>query len=137
MAQLTPRGGMMAQARAYGAGTAQTGWPGSRPPPPSFTATDPLMPVGSRMRLARLIPGARYVELAGVGHLVPQEAGAEITRSDGAPDIESARHKPHRSAPARRLLRCRGCGGFVTADHRAWVGYGRRSGADPARPARH
>jgi pimeloyl-ACP methyl ester carboxylesterase len=36
---------------------------------------DPLMPVGNGMRLARLIPGARYVELAGVGHLPPLEAG--------------------------------------------------------------
>jgi pimeloyl-ACP methyl ester carboxylesterase len=37
-------------------------------------AVDPLMPVGNGMRLARLIPGARYVELAGVGHLPPLEA---------------------------------------------------------------
>ncbi len=36
---------------------------------------DPLMPVGNGMRLARLIAGARYVELAGVGHLPPLEAG--------------------------------------------------------------
>jgi pimeloyl-ACP methyl ester carboxylesterase len=35
---------------------------------------DPLMPVGNGMRLARLVPGARYVELAGVGHLPPVEA---------------------------------------------------------------
>jgi pimeloyl-ACP methyl ester carboxylesterase len=35
---------------------------------------DPLMPVGNGMRLARLIPGARYVELPGVGHLPPLEA---------------------------------------------------------------
>lgn len=36
---------------------------------------DPLMPVGNGVRLARLIPGAEYVELPGVGHLVPHEAG--------------------------------------------------------------
>ena len=35
---------------------------------------DQLRPVGNGMRLARLIPGARYVELPGVGHLVPLEA---------------------------------------------------------------
>jgi pimeloyl-ACP methyl ester carboxylesterase len=35
---------------------------------------DPLIPVGNGMRLARLIRGARYVELAGVGHLPPVEA---------------------------------------------------------------
>jgi 3-oxoadipate enol-lactonase len=35
---------------------------------------DPLMPVGNGMRLARLVPRARYVELAGVGHLPPLEA---------------------------------------------------------------
>ncbi len=37
--------------------------------------SDPLSPVGNGMRLARLIPQARYVELAGIGHLVPLEAG--------------------------------------------------------------
>jgi pimeloyl-ACP methyl ester carboxylesterase len=39
---------------------------------------DPLMPVGNGMRLARMIPGARYVELAGVGHLPPLEAGDAV-----------------------------------------------------------
>jgi 3-oxoadipate enol-lactonase len=39
---------------------------------------DPLMPVGNGMRLSRLIPGAEYVELEGVGHLPPYEAGAEL-----------------------------------------------------------
>lgn len=39
---------------------------------------DPLMPVGNGMRLARLIPGADYRELPGVGHLVPHEAGSEL-----------------------------------------------------------
>ncbi len=35
---------------------------------------DRLMPVGNGMRLSRLVPGAEYVELPGVGHLVPMEA---------------------------------------------------------------
>jgi len=35
---------------------------------------DELMPVGNGMRLTRLVPGGRYVELPGVGHLVPLEA---------------------------------------------------------------
>ncbi|HEY5854149.1 MAG TPA: alpha/beta hydrolase [Aldersonia sp.] len=39
---------------------------------------DPLMPVGNGMRLTRLIRDANYVELAGVGHLVPYEAGADL-----------------------------------------------------------
>jgi pimeloyl-ACP methyl ester carboxylesterase len=37
-------------------------------------AADELMPVGNGARLARLIPDVRYIELAGVGHLVPIEA---------------------------------------------------------------
>ena len=36
--------------------------------------SDELVPVGNGMRLARLISGARYVELPGVGHLIPLEA---------------------------------------------------------------
>lgn len=39
---------------------------------------DLLRPVGNGMRLARLIPGARYVELPGVGHLIPLEAMDEL-----------------------------------------------------------
>ncbi|MGE3621206.1 MAG: alpha/beta fold hydrolase [Acidimicrobiia bacterium] len=39
---------------------------------------DRLMPVGNGIRLARLIPGARYAEYAGVGHLVPFEAPAVL-----------------------------------------------------------
>ena len=37
-------------------------------------ALDELMPVGNGMRLAQLIPAARYIELPAVGHLVPIEA---------------------------------------------------------------
>jgi pimeloyl-ACP methyl ester carboxylesterase len=36
---------------------------------------DPLIPVENGKRLAKLIPGAAYVQLAGVGHLVAHEAG--------------------------------------------------------------
>ena len=41
-------------------------------------ADDPLIPVRNGMRLAQLVPGARYVELPGVGHLVPYEAPDEV-----------------------------------------------------------
>ena len=44
---------------------------------------DPLMPVGNGMRLSRLIPGAEYVELEGVGHLPPHEAGRELLKIIG------------------------------------------------------
>ena len=39
---------------------------------------DRLMPVGNGMRLAQLIPGATYVELPDVGHLVPMEASETL-----------------------------------------------------------
>ena len=39
---------------------------------------DRLMPVGNGTRLAQLIPDARYVELANVGHIVPMEAGPDL-----------------------------------------------------------
>ena len=44
---------------------------------------DPLMPVGNGMRLSRLIPSAEYVELEGVGHLPPHEAGPELLQVIG------------------------------------------------------
>jgi pimeloyl-ACP methyl ester carboxylesterase len=34
---------------------------------------DPLLPVANGRRLAEVVAGARYVELPGVGHLVPWE----------------------------------------------------------------
>jgi 3-oxoadipate enol-lactonase len=37
------------------------------------------------MRLARLIPGARYIELPGVGHLVPLEAPDTLTDAIAGP----------------------------------------------------
>ena len=41
---------------------------------------DPLIPVRNGMRLAQLIPGATYVELEHVGHLVPYEAPDVVER---------------------------------------------------------
>ena len=38
---------------------------------------DPLSPVANGRAVAQLIPGARLVELPGVGHLIPQEAPEE------------------------------------------------------------
>jgi pimeloyl-ACP methyl ester carboxylesterase len=72
----TPRSGVMNQSLAI------LGWHGPRrlrrlavPTTVVHGAVDRLTPVGNGMRLARLIPGARYVEIPEVGHLVPLEAG--------------------------------------------------------------
>jgi pimeloyl-ACP methyl ester carboxylesterase len=71
----TPRSGVLDQARAIGS------WYGAArlrdldvPTVVVHGTDDRLVPVGNGMRLAQLIPGARYVELRGVGHLVPFEA---------------------------------------------------------------
>jgi 3-oxoadipate enol-lactonase len=75
----TPRVFLMAQARAI------AGWAGAErlkslavPTTIVHGEEDRLMPVGNGIRLAQLIPGARYVELGGVGHLVPLEAPVMI-----------------------------------------------------------
>jgi pimeloyl-ACP methyl ester carboxylesterase len=75
----TPRACVLAQVRAI------AGWHGPHrcahikvPTVVVHGTRDPLMPVGNGMRLARLIPRAEYVELAGVGHLVAHEAGGEL-----------------------------------------------------------
>ncbi len=75
----TPRAGVLAQTRALAT------WTGperlariSSPTVIIHGREDPLFPVGNGMRLAQLIPGARYVELAHVGHLVPFEAPDEL-----------------------------------------------------------
>ena len=72
---MTPRRTVVAQARAVGA------WRGAHrlrnlavPCTVVHGALDPLSPAENSRRLAALIPDARYVELDGVGHLVPQEA---------------------------------------------------------------
>src|SRR5262249_32166469 len=74
-ARPTPRAGVIHQLRAIAA------WSGSsrlaRIKAPTVVvhgALDELIPVGNGMRLAWHIPGARYIELAAVGHLVPIEA---------------------------------------------------------------
>ena len=75
LVRVTPRFAVRAQARAI------AGWSGpdrlrriAAPTTVVHGSVDPLMPVGNGMRLARLIPHARYVELPGVGHIVPMEA---------------------------------------------------------------
>ncbi len=71
----TPRFAVLDQARAIAA------WSGAGrlrrvavPTTVVHGTEDPLIPVRNGMRLAQLVPGARYVELPGVGHLVPYEA---------------------------------------------------------------
>jgi pimeloyl-ACP methyl ester carboxylesterase len=44
-------------------------------------AEDRLAPVRNGRRLAELIPGARYLELPGVGHLVAHEAPEQLTEA--------------------------------------------------------
>ncbi|MHB8694913.1 MAG: alpha/beta fold hydrolase [Solirubrobacteraceae bacterium] len=44
-------------------------------------AADPLIPVRNGMRLSQLIPGARYVDLPRVGHLLPYEAPDELAET--------------------------------------------------------
>jgi pimeloyl-ACP methyl ester carboxylesterase len=84
-APVTPRRTVVAQARAAG------GWHGAHrlrhlrvPSTVVHGAYDPLSPAENSRRLAALIPDAQYIELPGVGHLVPQEAPerlAEIVAS--------------------------------------------------------
>jgi 3-oxoadipate enol-lactonase len=76
MRRITPRSAVVDQARAIAA------WHGAArlrrlrvPTTVVHGNRDRLMPVGNGMLLARLLPNATYVELAGVGHLVPHEAG--------------------------------------------------------------
>jgi len=75
VARPTPRAAVINQLRAIAA------WSGSSrlatikaPTVVVHGALDELMPVGNGMRLARLIPASRYIELPAVGHLVPIEA---------------------------------------------------------------
>jgi 3-oxoadipate enol-lactonase len=75
----TPRFAVLDQARAIAA------WAGGRrlrrlavPTTVIHGREDPLIPVRNGMRIAQLVPGARYVELPNVGHLVPYEAPDEV-----------------------------------------------------------
>jgi 3-oxoadipate enol-lactonase len=76
----TPRHSVVTQARAV------AGWWGADrlrsmtvPTTVIHGREDAWMPVGNGVRLAQLIPSARYVELSGVGHLVPVEAPEVIS----------------------------------------------------------
>jgi 3-oxoadipate enol-lactonase len=76
MLRITPRSGLVNQMRAI------MSWHGpqrlrhiSAPTTIVHGAQDPLIAVDNGRRLAQLIAAARYVELAGVGHLVAHEAG--------------------------------------------------------------
>ena len=82
MCQITTRGNVSHQARAIAAwhGAARLG----RLAVPTTIVhgnRDRLIPIGNGIRLAQLIPGANYVELPGVGHLVPHEAGDDLLRA--------------------------------------------------------
>jgi pimeloyl-ACP methyl ester carboxylesterase len=44
-------------------------------------AADPLIPVRNGMRLSQLIPGARYIDLPLIGHLLPYEAPDELAET--------------------------------------------------------
>jgi pimeloyl-ACP methyl ester carboxylesterase len=81
VARVTPRQRVFEQTRAM------RSWHGARrlrrinvPTTIIHGDRDPLMPVGNGMRLSRLIPGAEYIELEGVGHLPPHEAGDELLK---------------------------------------------------------
>ena len=80
----TPRAGVINQLRAIAS------WSGvsrlARITAPTVVlhgSDDPLIPVGNGMRLAQLIPDATYVELPGVGHLVPFEAPTALLAAIG------------------------------------------------------
>lgn len=79
VARPTPRAAVFDQARAIAA------WSGASrlkrlvvPSTVVHGVADPLIPVRNGIRLAQLIPDADYVELPGVGHLVPHEAPAAV-----------------------------------------------------------
>jgi len=81
----TPRAGVINQLRAI------AGWTGvsrlARITAPTVVlhgSDDPLIPVGNGMRLAQLIADATYVELPGVGHIVPFEAPDALLAAIGA-----------------------------------------------------
>jgi len=77
----TPRFAVLDQARAIVA------WSGAHrlrqlvvPTTVVHGTDDPLVPVNNGMRIVQLVPGARYVELPHVGHLVPYEAPDAVER---------------------------------------------------------
>jgi 3-oxoadipate enol-lactonase len=73
--RITPRAGLFNQARAVVAWRGADRLTRLRMPTVVIHGTaDRLIPVGNGRRLAALIKASRYVELPGVGHLVPYEA---------------------------------------------------------------
>lgn len=79
VARPTPRAALYDQMRAIGAwGGARRLRTLTRPTLVVHGDADPLMPVRNGMRIAQLIPAARYVELRGIGHLIPLEAGPRL-----------------------------------------------------------
>jgi 3-oxoadipate enol-lactonase len=82
MQRITPRSGLINQMRAI------MSWHGPQrlrriraPTVIVHGDQDPLIAVDNGRGLARLMPAARYVELAGVGHLVAHEAGDILIRA--------------------------------------------------------
>jgi pimeloyl-ACP methyl ester carboxylesterase len=103
--RMTPRAAVSNQMRAI------AGWYGadrlasiSAPTVVVHGALDQISPLGNSMRLARLIPGARYVELPGVGHVVPLEAPEELERilMDGSPPPRTATRSRARTSSRSR-----------------------------------
>ncbi len=77
----TPRFALLDQARAIAAWSGAHRLRGLAVPTTVVHGTeDPLIPVRNGMRIAQLVPGARYVELTNVGHLVPYEAPEAVER---------------------------------------------------------
>jgi pimeloyl-ACP methyl ester carboxylesterase len=81
LTRVTPRSMVLRQARAISA------WHGARrlarikaPTTVVHGQQDPLVPTANGKLLADLIPGADFVELPLVGHLVPQEAGHALIK---------------------------------------------------------
>ena len=77
-----PRAGVFAQMRAM------SSWHGARrlttlqiPTTVIHGTEDPLIPVTNGRAIAELIPGARFEELAGVGHLLPHEAPESLCKA--------------------------------------------------------
>jgi pimeloyl-ACP methyl ester carboxylesterase len=103
--RMTPRAAVSSQMRAI------AGWYGadrlasiSAPTVIVHGELDEISPVGNSMRLARLIPAARYVELPGVGHVVPLEAPDELERilTEGAQRSRTATRSRSRTSSRSR-----------------------------------